>query len=74
MASKADPVKGEPPKDEPPADTRDALEVLESEAKEWTKDAEIDRILKAFRLDAYAKLPRPPLLPPLLPLIPHTRL
>lgn len=52
MASKADPVKGEPPKDEPPADTRDALEVLESEAKEWTKDAEIDRILKAFRLDA----------------------
>jgi len=41
------------PKDEhPAADTRDALEVLESEAKEWEKDAEIDRILKAFRLDA----------------------
>ncbi|KAL2131538.1 hypothetical protein VTI74DRAFT_4915 [Chaetomium olivicolor] len=43
-------------KDEIPVDTRDALEVLESEAKEWEKDAEIDRILKAFRLDAYAVL------------------
>ncbi|CCC11824.1 hypothetical protein SMACR_04805 [Sordaria macrospora] len=52
-------------KDETPADTRDALEVLESEAKEWEKaskpqhqrpDAEIDRILKAFRLDAYTVL------------------
>ncbi|KAK3323502.1 hypothetical protein B0T19DRAFT_401825 [Cercophora scortea] len=41
---------------DPPADARDALEVLESEAKEWEKDAEIDRILKAFRLDAYAVL------------------
>jgi len=39
-------------KDEAPVDTRDALEVLESEAKEWDKDAEIDRILKAFRLNA----------------------
>jgi DnaJ family protein C protein 8 len=39
-------------KDEP-VDTRDALEVLEAEAKEFEKDAEIDRILKAFRLDAY---------------------
>ena len=39
-------------KDEAPADIRDALEVLESEAKEWDKDAEIDRILKAFRLNA----------------------
>lgn len=56
--------------DDAPIDTRDALEVLESEAKEWDKvtfatesegatrshviiqDAEIDRILKAFRLDA----------------------
>lgn len=38
--------------EQPPVDTRDALEVLESEAKEWEKDAEIDRILKAFRLDA----------------------
>ncbi|KAK1766667.1 hypothetical protein QBC33DRAFT_83018 [Phialemonium atrogriseum] len=37
-------------------DTRDALEVLESEAKEWEKDAEINRILQAFRLDAYAVL------------------
>ncbi|KAK3318541.1 hypothetical protein B0H66DRAFT_533042 [Apodospora peruviana] len=42
--------------DDAPVDTRDALEVLESEAKEWDKDAEIDRILKAFRLDAYAVL------------------
>ncbi|KAJ6783432.1 hypothetical protein PWT90_01679 [Aphanocladium album] len=33
-----------------------ALDALESEAKEWEKDAEIDRILKAFRLDAYAVL------------------
>ncbi|KAL2200577.1 hypothetical protein P885DRAFT_74410 [Corynascus similis CBS 632.67] len=43
-------------KDDAPVDNRDALEVLESEAKEWEKDAEIDRILKAFRLDAYAVL------------------
>lgn len=43
-------------KEDDPVDTRDALEVLESEAKEWDKDAEIDRILKAFRLDAYAVL------------------
>ncbi|KAH6631870.1 hypothetical protein F5144DRAFT_602641 [Chaetomium tenue] len=42
--------------DDTPVDNRDALEVLESEAKEWEKDAEIDRILKAFRLDAYAVL------------------
>ncbi|APA12936.1 hypothetical protein SS1G_08419 [Sclerotinia sclerotiorum 1980 UF-70] len=34
----------------------DALEGLESEAKEFMKDTEIDRILKAFRLDAYAVL------------------
>ncbi|KAJ3473078.1 hypothetical protein NLG97_g10529 [Lecanicillium saksenae] len=33
-----------------------ALDALETEAKEWEKDAEIDRILKAFRLDAYAVL------------------
>ncbi|KAK4199658.1 hypothetical protein QBC40DRAFT_281509 [Triangularia verruculosa] len=44
------------PADTAPVDTRDALEVLESEAKEWDKDAEIDRILKAFRLNAYAVL------------------
>lgn len=42
--------------EEKPIDTRDALEVLESEAKEWDKDAEISRILQAFRLDAYAVL------------------
>lgn len=38
--------------EKPVVDTRDALEVLESEAKEWEKDAEINRILQAFRLDA----------------------
>ncbi|EGS21489.1 uncharacterized protein CTHT_0033470 [Thermochaetoides thermophila DSM 1495] len=43
-------------KTEEPVDTRDALELIEQEAKEWEKDAEIDRILKAFRLDAYAVL------------------
>ncbi|KAK3306992.1 uncharacterized protein B0T15DRAFT_395942 [Chaetomium strumarium] len=43
-------------KDDTPVDTRDALEVIESEAKELEKDAEIDRILRAFRLDAYAVL------------------
>ncbi|GJN80677.1 hypothetical protein PLIIFM63780_004205 [Purpureocillium lilacinum] len=37
-------------------DDRDALDALELEAKEFDKDAEIDRILKAFRLDAYAVL------------------
>ena len=39
-----------------PEDDKDALEALdalESEAKEWEKDAEIERILNAFRLDAY---------------------
>ncbi|KAI0132483.1 hypothetical protein BJ170DRAFT_249922 [Xylariales sp. AK1849] len=35
---------------------KDALDALDSEAKEFEKDAEIDRILKAFRLDAYAVL------------------
>ena len=49
MASKPDEQK----KPDPPAeDSRDALEVLEAEAKEWEKDAEINRILQAFRLDA----------------------
>ncbi|KAL1862587.1 hypothetical protein VTK73DRAFT_6750 [Phialemonium thermophilum] len=42
--------------EEKEVDTRDALEVLEAEAKEWEKDAEINRILQAFRLDAYAVL------------------
>ncbi|KAK0722180.1 hypothetical protein B0T26DRAFT_673914 [Lasiosphaeria miniovina] len=51
MATKKDETK-----QEEPVDDRDALEVLESEAKEWEKDAEIDRILKEFRLDAYAVL------------------
>ncbi|KAI0165480.1 DnaJ domain-containing protein [Xylariaceae sp. FL1272] len=37
-------------------DDKDALDALETEAKEFDKDAEIDRILKAFRLDAYAVL------------------
>jgi hypothetical protein len=32
---------------------RDALDALESEAKEFQKDAEIERILNAFRLDAF---------------------
>lgn len=38
---------------EPPAaDIKDVLDVLETEGKEWEKDAEINRILNAFRLDA----------------------
>ncbi|KAH8680872.1 heat shock protein DNAj [Xylariales sp. PMI_506] len=37
-------------------DDKDALDVLASEAKEFEKDAEIERILGAFRLDAYAVL------------------
>ncbi|KAL1626793.1 DnaJ subfamily C member 8 [Neofusicoccum ribis] len=38
------------------ADDAEALEVLEKEAKEWDKDSEIDRIINAFKLDAYAVL------------------
>ncbi|KZZ87722.1 DnaJ domain protein [Ascosphaera apis ARSEF 7405] len=34
-------------------DATDALDLLEKEASEFTKDAEIDRIRKAFSLDAY---------------------
>jgi DnaJ family protein C protein 8 len=49
MASQADDKAQQPPVVE---DSRDALEVLEAEAKEWEKDAEINRILQAFRLDA----------------------
>ncbi|KAI1142369.1 DnaJ domain-containing protein [Hypoxylon sp. FL0543] len=50
MSSKeADPVEDK-------VEDKDALDVLEAEAKEFDKDAEIDRILKAFRLDAYAVL------------------
>lgn len=48
MASTADDKAQKPPVE----DGRDALEVLEAEAKEWDKDAEINRILQAFRLDA----------------------
>ncbi|KYK59282.1 DnaJ domain-containing protein [Drechmeria coniospora] len=44
-------------------DDRDALNALELEAKEFDKDAEIDRILKAFRLDAYAILDLQPGVP-----------
>jgi len=44
-------------------DDIDELEALEVEAKEFTKDAEIDRILKAFRLDAYAVLDLQPGVP-----------
>ncbi|KAI1776912.1 DnaJ domain-containing protein [Hypoxylon cercidicola] len=43
-------------KEPSPQDDNDALDVLEKESKEFDKDAEIDRILKAFRLDAYAVL------------------
>ncbi|KAK2057813.1 DnaJ domain-containing protein, partial [Colletotrichum caudatum] len=44
-------------------DDKDALDALEIEAKEFDKDAEIDRILKAFRLDAYAVLDLQPGVP-----------
>lgn len=40
-----------------------ALDALETEAKEWDKDAEIDRILKAFKLNAYAILDLQPGVP-----------
>ncbi|KAI0888996.1 DnaJ-domain-containing protein [Annulohypoxylon maeteangense] len=46
--------KEKDPKD--PVEDKDALDALEAESKEFDKDAEIDRILKAFRLDAYAVL------------------
>ncbi|KAF5722863.1 hypothetical protein FMUND_2512 [Fusarium mundagurra] len=42
---------------------KEALDALELEAKEFDKDAEIDRILKAFRLDAYAVLDLQPGVP-----------
>lgn len=45
------PEKGEG-KVEEKADERDALDILELETKEAEKDAEINRILQAFRLDA----------------------
>ncbi|KAL9597663.1 MAG: hypothetical protein Q9219_004990 [cf. Caloplaca sp. 3 TL-2023] len=43
-------------KPEEDKDELDALDAIEKEASEFNKDAEIDRILKAFRLDAYAVL------------------
>ncbi|KAI0184425.1 hypothetical protein EV127DRAFT_456884 [Xylaria flabelliformis] len=48
---------------EPVKDDKDALDLLEAESKEFDKDAEIDRILKAFRLDAYAVLDLQPGVP-----------
>ncbi|KAI1113460.1 DnaJ domain-containing protein [Nemania sp. NC0429] len=44
-------------------DAKDALDLLDAESKEFDKDAEIDRILKAFRLDAYAVLDLQPGVP-----------
>ena len=44
-------------------DELDALDALEKEASDFNKDAEIDRILKAFRLDAYAVLDLQPGVP-----------
>ncbi|KAL2761162.1 hypothetical protein ACRALDRAFT_1078405 [Sodiomyces alcalophilus JCM 7366] len=44
-------------------DEMEALDALEVEAREFDKDAEIDRILKAFRLDAYAVLDLQPGVP-----------
>lgn len=41
----------------------EALDALEKEAAEYNKDAEIDRILKAFKLDAYAVLDLQPGVP-----------
>ncbi|GKZ25354.1 DnaJ (Hsp40), sub C, member 8 [Aspergillus brasiliensis] len=38
------------------AEEQDALDALEREASDFVKDAEIDRIRKAFSLDAYAVL------------------
>ncbi|KFA61947.1 hypothetical protein S40285_02822 [Stachybotrys chlorohalonatus IBT 40285] len=42
---------------------QEALDALELEQKEFNKDAEIDRILNAFRLDAYAVLDLQPGVP-----------
>ncbi|KAI9723927.1 MAG: hypothetical protein M1812_000645 [Candelaria pacifica] len=44
-------------------DELDAIEALEKEATEFNKDSEIDRILKAFKLDAYAVLDLQPGVP-----------
>jgi len=50
-------------KEEKADDNVNEFEALESEEKEFVKDAEIDRILKAFRLDAYAVLDLQPGVP-----------
>ncbi|PWY89832.1 putative molecular chaperone [Aspergillus heteromorphus CBS 117.55] len=44
-------------------DSLDALDALEREASDFTKDAEIDRIRNAFSLDAYAVLDLQPGVP-----------
>ncbi|KAI9797128.1 MAG: hypothetical protein M1833_005643 [Piccolia ochrophora] len=44
-------------------DDLEALDALEKEAKEFDKDAEINRILQAFKLDAYAVLDLQPGVP-----------
>ncbi|KAL2822985.1 hypothetical protein BJX63DRAFT_426811 [Aspergillus granulosus] len=44
-------------------DEQDALDALEREASDFVKDAEIDRIRKAFVLDAYAVLDLQPGVP-----------
>ncbi|KAI0171815.1 DnaJ domain-containing protein [Hypoxylon sp. FL1284] len=49
-------MASEETKEPSPQDDIDALDALEKESKEFDKDAEIDRILKAFRLNAYAVL------------------
>jgi DnaJ family protein C protein 8 len=59
MASK----DGDKAQEPPAADIKDVLDVLETEGKEWEKDAEINRILNAFRLDAYAVLGLKPGIP-----------
>ncbi|KAI1083425.1 DnaJ domain-containing protein [Whalleya microplaca] len=47
----------------PPPEDKDVIDALEAESKEFDKDAEIDRIMKAFRLDAYAILDLQPGVP-----------
>lgn len=44
-------------------DSTATLDALERESKEFDKDAEIDRIMKAFKLDAYAVLDLQPGVP-----------
>ena len=67
VASPAPNGKAAPPPVSPPADSEAdslaALDALEKEASEFTKDAEIDRITKTFKLDAYAVLDLQPGVP-----------